>query len=90
MMHPKSVTVIGAGLAGLRTVERLRQRGYEGRVVLLGAERHLPYDRPPLSKQVLRGRGRRALAASGRPTTPAWTPTSCWPSGSLSWTRRGG
>ena len=55
MMHPKSVTVIGAGLAGLRTVERLRQRGYEGRVVLLGAERHLPYDRPPLSKQVLRG-----------------------------------
>ena len=55
MMHPQSVTVIGAGLAGLRTVERLRQRGYEGRVVLLGAERHLPYDRPPLSKQVLRG-----------------------------------
>lgn len=54
-MHPKSVTVIGAGLAGLRTVERLRQRGYEGRIVLLGAERHLPYDRPPLSKQVLRG-----------------------------------
>ena len=47
--------MIGAGLAGLRTVERLRQRGYEGRVVLLGAERHLPYDRPPLSKQVLRG-----------------------------------
>ena len=54
-MHPQSVTVIGAGLAGLRTVERLRRRGYEGRVVLLGAERHLPYDRPPLSKQVLRG-----------------------------------
>jgi 3-phenylpropionate/trans-cinnamate dioxygenase ferredoxin reductase component len=55
MMHPKSVTVIGAGLAGLRTVERLRQRGYQDRIVLLGAERHLPYDRPPLSKQVLRG-----------------------------------
>jgi 3-phenylpropionate/trans-cinnamate dioxygenase ferredoxin reductase component len=47
--------VIGAGLAGLRTVERLRHRGYPGRIVLLGAERHLPYDRPPLSKQVLRG-----------------------------------
>ena len=55
MMHPNSVTVIGAGLAGLRTVERLRQRGYAGRIMLLGAERHLPYDRPPLSKQVLRG-----------------------------------
>jgi 3-phenylpropionate/trans-cinnamate dioxygenase ferredoxin reductase component len=52
---PRSVTVVGAGLAGLRTVERLRRRGYEGRIVLLGAERHRPYDRPPLSKQVLRG-----------------------------------
>jgi 3-phenylpropionate/trans-cinnamate dioxygenase ferredoxin reductase subunit len=47
--------VVGAGLAGLRTVERLRRRGYEGRIVLLGAEHHRPYDRPPLSKQVLRG-----------------------------------
>src|SRR3984957_6482298 len=51
----ESVTVIGAGLAGLRTVERLRHRGYEGRIVLLGAELHPPYDRPPLSQQVLRG-----------------------------------
>ena len=50
-----SVTVVGAGLAGLRTVERLRHRGYSGRIVLLGAEPHPPYDRPPLSKQVLRG-----------------------------------
>jgi 3-phenylpropionate/trans-cinnamate dioxygenase ferredoxin reductase subunit len=52
---PPSVTVVGAGLAGLRTVERLRQRGYPHRIVLLGAEQHPPYDRPPLSKQVLRG-----------------------------------
>ena len=42
-------------MAGLRTVERLRHRGYRGRIVLLGAERHPPYDRPPLSKHVLRG-----------------------------------
>jgi 3-phenylpropionate/trans-cinnamate dioxygenase ferredoxin reductase subunit len=47
--------VVGAGLAGLRTVERLRQRGFTGRITLIGAEPHLPYDRPPLSKQVLRG-----------------------------------
>jgi 3-phenylpropionate/trans-cinnamate dioxygenase ferredoxin reductase subunit len=52
---PSRVVVIGAGLGGLRTVERLRHRGYTGEIVLLGAERHLPYDRPPLSKQVLRG-----------------------------------
>jgi 3-phenylpropionate/trans-cinnamate dioxygenase ferredoxin reductase subunit len=55
MVTAPSVTVIGAGLGGLRTVERLRHRGYLGRIVLLGAERHLPYDRPPLSKHVLRG-----------------------------------
>ncbi|MGD0702299.1 MAG: FAD-dependent oxidoreductase [Trebonia sp.] len=55
MATAASVTVIGAGLAGLRTVERLRHRGYQGRIVLLGAEPHPPYDRPPLSKQVLRG-----------------------------------
>ena len=55
IVSPHSVTVIGAGLAGLRTVERLRHRGYRGRIVLLGAEGHRPYDRPPLSKQVLRG-----------------------------------
>jgi 3-phenylpropionate/trans-cinnamate dioxygenase ferredoxin reductase subunit len=55
MAAEQSVTVVGAGLAGLRTVERLRHRGYRGRIVLLGAEPHPPYDRPPLSKQVLRG-----------------------------------
>jgi 3-phenylpropionate/trans-cinnamate dioxygenase ferredoxin reductase subunit len=42
-------------LAGLRAVERLRHRGYHGRIVLLGAEPYPPYDRPPLSKHVLRG-----------------------------------
>jgi 3-phenylpropionate/trans-cinnamate dioxygenase ferredoxin reductase subunit len=47
--------VVGAGLAGLRTVQQLRHRGYQGRIAVIGAERHLPYDRPPLSKQVLRG-----------------------------------
>ena len=55
LTNRSSVVVVGAGLAGLRTVERLRQRGYTGRIVLLGAESHMPYDRPPLSKQVLRG-----------------------------------
>ena len=41
--------------AGLATVEALRRKGYAGRVTVLGAEAHLPYDRPPLSKQVLGG-----------------------------------
>ncbi len=49
------VVVVGAGLAGLRTVEALRDKGFDGALVLVGEEEHLPYDRPPLSKQVLRG-----------------------------------
>lgn len=50
-----TVLVVGASAAGLATVEALRRRGYEERVTVLGAEAHLPYDRPPLSKQVLAG-----------------------------------
>lgn len=50
-----NVLVVGASAAGLATVEALRRRGFDGRVTVLGAEPHLPYDRPPLSKQVLGG-----------------------------------
>jgi NADPH-dependent 2,4-dienoyl-CoA reductase/sulfur reductase-like enzyme len=49
------VTIVGASLAGLRAAETLRRRGYEGVLTLIGDERHRPYDRPPLSKQVLHG-----------------------------------
>src|SRR5215468_8332212 len=49
------VVVVGAGLAGVRTVAELRERGYDGEVVLLGCEAEQPYDRPPLSKAVLAG-----------------------------------
>jgi len=48
------VVIVGASLAGLRTAEFLRRSDFEGSITLLGAERHLPYDRPPLSKQILR------------------------------------
>lgn len=47
--------IVGAGLAGLRTAEELRRAGFEGELVLVGGETHLPYDRPPLSKEVVRG-----------------------------------
>ena len=49
------VVIVGAGLAGLRTAESLRDKGFDGEIVLVGEEVHLPYDRPPLSKHVLRG-----------------------------------
>lgn len=48
------VVVVGASLAGLRAVETARDLGYAGRLILVGAESHLPYDRPPLSKDFLR------------------------------------
>src|SRR5271165_6896715 len=50
-----SVLVVGGGLAGLRACEVLRQHGFEGPLALIGAEKHPPYDRPPLSKQLLAG-----------------------------------
>lgn len=49
------VVVVGAGLAGVRSVEALRARGFAGTITLIGEERHRPYDRPPLSKAVLLG-----------------------------------
>jgi len=52
----QTIVVVGASLAGLRAVESLRRLGYEGRLVLVGDERHLPYDRPPLSKELLQGK----------------------------------
>jgi NADPH-dependent 2,4-dienoyl-CoA reductase/sulfur reductase-like enzyme len=51
----KKVVVVGGSLAGLRAVEALRREGFEGQLSWIGAESHAPYDRPPLSKQVLRG-----------------------------------
>ncbi len=50
-----TIAVVGASLAGLRAAETLRAEGYGGRIVLIGAEAHPPYDRPPLSKQLLAG-----------------------------------
>ena len=55
MTGPARVVVVGAGLAGLRTVEELRAGGFAGEVTLIGAEDRPPYDRPPLSKKVMTG-----------------------------------
>jgi NADPH-dependent 2,4-dienoyl-CoA reductase/sulfur reductase-like enzyme len=50
-----TVVVVGASLAGLRAAEEIRHEGHRGPVVVVGAEVHAPYDRPPLSKQFLSG-----------------------------------
>ena len=49
------VLIVGASLAGLNAAETLRAEGFDGAITLIGDEPHLPYDRPPLSKQLLTG-----------------------------------
>lgn len=51
----RRVVVVGAGVAGLTAADTLRRRGWEGALTVVGTEPHRPYDRPPLSKQVLSG-----------------------------------
>jgi len=55
MTELRTVAVVGAGLAGGKTVEALRAEGYDGRIILFGDEPHRPYERPPLSKGYLQG-----------------------------------
>jgi 3-phenylpropionate/trans-cinnamate dioxygenase ferredoxin reductase subunit len=50
------IVVVGASLAGLRAAEELRAQGHDGSITMVGDEPHRPYDRPPLSKQVLAGK----------------------------------
>jgi NADPH-dependent 2,4-dienoyl-CoA reductase/sulfur reductase-like enzyme len=50
-----TIAVVGASLAGLSTARALREQSYDGRIVVIGDEVHVPYDRPPLSKEFLAG-----------------------------------
>ena len=52
---PKRIVIVGASLAGARAVHSVRSAGHDGPLTLIGAEPHLPYDRPPLSKEFLTG-----------------------------------
>ncbi|HEU5066498.1 MAG TPA: FAD-dependent oxidoreductase [Gaiellaceae bacterium] len=56
MRSPGTVVIVGAGLAGARCAETLRAEGFDGDIVLVGAERHAPYERPALSKEFLAGK----------------------------------
>ena len=55
MSSSDTFVIVGAGMAGGKAAETLREEGFDGRVVLVGAEPHRPYERPPLSKDYLRG-----------------------------------
>ena len=51
----KKVVIVGAGPAGIAAADALRAEGHAGEILIFGEERHAPYDRPPLSKQILAG-----------------------------------
>src|SRR4249919_3629270 len=55
MADPRTFVGVGAGLCGATAVATLRSEGFDGRIVLIGAEELQPYERPPLSKEYLRG-----------------------------------
>ncbi|HEV2885874.1 MAG TPA: FAD-dependent oxidoreductase [Jatrophihabitans sp.] len=59
MSSSETFVIVGASLAGAKAAEALRDQGFDGRVVLIGAEQHLPYERPPLSKGYLAGTAER-------------------------------
>jgi 3-phenylpropionate/trans-cinnamate dioxygenase ferredoxin reductase subunit len=55
MSVPNSITIVGASLAGIRAAGTLRSDGFAGPITIIGDEAHEPYDRPPLSKEILAG-----------------------------------
>ncbi|HEX6886504.1 MAG TPA: NAD(P)/FAD-dependent oxidoreductase, partial [Candidatus Nanopelagicales bacterium] len=59
MSDPRTFVIVGAGLAGAKAADTLCEEGFDGRVVLLGDEHHVPYARPPLSKGYLQGADQR-------------------------------
>ena len=58
-MTKQTFVIVGASLAGAKAAQELRERGFDGRVVLIGAEPDRPYERPPLTKDYLRGESER-------------------------------
>ncbi len=61
-MSGSTFVIVGASLAGAKAAEELRSQGFDGRVLLLGAESERPYERPPLTKDYLRGESEREQA----------------------------
>ena len=73
----RRIVIVGASLAGLRAAETLRDRGFDGELTLIGDEPHRPYDRPPLSKQVLQGAWEPEQPFSARRTDTTRSRSTC-------------
>ena len=77
MTTQPSFIIVGGGLAGAIAAQTLREEGFDGRITLLGAEPHCPYERPPLSKDYLQGSADRTASSSTRSTGTPTTGSSC-------------
>ena len=75
-MAGRTFVIVGASLAGAKAAEELREQGFDGRVVLIGAEPERPYERPPLTKDYLRGESEREKAYVHRPASTTSTRSS--------------
>jgi 3-phenylpropionate/trans-cinnamate dioxygenase ferredoxin reductase component len=73
MNDTEDIVIVGAGLAGGKAAETLREEGFGGRLTLIGAEAERPYERPPLSKGFLQGAEEResvfVIPRTGTPIT---------------------
>jgi 3-phenylpropionate/trans-cinnamate dioxygenase ferredoxin reductase subunit len=69
MTTSSTIAIVGGGLAGAKAAEALRDKDFDGHVVLFAAEEHLPYERPPLSKEYLAGKKQ---LADFTPASSAW------------------
>ena len=65
-MKPERIVIVGASLAGATAAGALRELGFDGQIDLVGEESQLPYHRPPLSKEYLRGHDRHQHAGGQR------------------------
>ena len=68
------IVIVGGGLAAARTAEQLRRSEYTGPITIVSDEDHLPYDRPPLSKEVLRARPTTSRSSRRSSTTRTTSP----------------
>jgi 3-phenylpropionate/trans-cinnamate dioxygenase ferredoxin reductase subunit len=76
---PETHVIAGAGLAGAKAAEALRSEGFEGRIMLVGDEPEAPYERPPLSKDYVRGESPREQARVHEDGFTPTTTSSCSP-----------
>ena len=65
-MSEPGMVIVGSGKAAARAVVGLREFGWKGPITLIGEEKHLPYDLPPLSKAAITAAGRSSTSRSGR------------------------